>query len=170
MRIFPEVESLLTRAKSSPYLSFHDIANSFSLPHSLAVLHCPSTMAPHVDFTPETAQGRDLESEAQVYVRKVVENTKGAKALCPLDTPEKTDQAMPFWVGFYDVIAFTTLDIELENAVLKHPEILKLMPDIRYVMGECEGALEETWAERVVAAKDSTEGMLGRVKLILHRS
>lgn len=117
-------------------------------------------MAPHADFTLGTTPGRDLESEAQVYVRIVVENVKGLKKLCPLDTPEKTDRALPLWAAFYEVLAFTTLDIDLENAVLKHPEILKLMPEIRFVMGECEGALEVTWAERVMAAKDPTQGML----------
>ncbi|KAM0559776.1 hypothetical protein ACHAPJ_004300 [Fusarium lateritium] len=105
----------------------------------------------------DAPNGRDLEGEAQVYVKTMVENVKAAKALCPLDTPEKTDQVVPFWAGFYKVIGFTTLDLELETAVLAHPEILSLMPDIRYVMGECEGALEVTWAERVAAAKDSTE-------------
>jgi hypothetical protein len=109
--------------------------------------------------TDSVVPGRDLEAEAQVYVKTMVENVKAAKALCPLDTPEKTDQVVPFWAGFYKVIGFTTLDIELETAVLSHPEILSLMPDIRYVMGECEGALEVTWAERVAAAKDTAEGM-----------
>ncbi|KAG5754652.1 hypothetical protein H9Q70_002758 [Fusarium xylarioides] len=101
--------------------------------------------------------GRDLEVEAQVYVKTMVENIKAAKALCPLDTPEKTDQVVPFWNGFYKVIGFTTLDIELETAVLAHPDILGLMPDIRCVMGQCEGALEVTWAERVAAAQDATD-------------
>ncbi len=55
------------------------------------------------------------------------------------------DQVVPFWVGYYGVIAFTTLDIEPENAVLEHPEIRKLLPDLRLVMGECEGAFETTW-------------------------
>ncbi|KAM0349701.1 hypothetical protein ACHAPU_003530 [Fusarium lateritium] len=105
----------------------------------------------------DATNGRDLEGEAQVYVKTMVDNVKGAKSLCPLDTPEKTDQVVPFWAGFYKVIGFTTLDLELETAVLAHPEILNLMPDIRYVMGECEGALEVTWAERVAAARDPTD-------------
>lgn len=117
-------------------------------------------MAPHADSTLKATQGRDLESEARVYVHIVVENIKALKALCPLNTPEKTDRALPLWTTFYKVLAFTTLDIDLENAVLKNSDILKLMPDIRFVMGECEAGLEMTWAERVTAAKGPTEGML----------
>ncbi|KAF5631030.1 Nicotianamine synthase 3 [Fusarium sp. NRRL 25303] len=107
--------------------------------------------------TDSITPGRDLEAEGQVYVKTMVENIKAAKSLCPLDTPEKADQVVPFWDKFYKVIGFTTLDIELETAVLAHPDILGLMPDIRYVMGECEGALEVTWADRVAAAQDATD-------------
>ncbi|CCT68257.1 uncharacterized protein FFUJ_07028 [Fusarium fujikuroi IMI 58289] len=107
--------------------------------------------------TDSITPGRDLEAEGQVCVKTMVENIKAAKSLCPLDTPEKADQVVPFWDKFYKVIGFTTLDIELETAVLAHPDILGLMPDIRYVMGECEGALEVTWADRVAAAQDATD-------------
>lgn len=108
----------------------------------------------------ESYPSRDLASEAQVYVHQMITNINGASALCPLDTPEKTDQASSFFDGFYEIIAFTTLDIDHENAIINHPDIIKLMPDIRRVMGECEGALEVTWAERVAATRDSVEGIL----------
>ncbi|EHK98680.1 putative Nicotianamine synthase 3 [Glarea lozoyensis 74030] len=56
-------------------------------------------MAPHAELPLHGSQGRDLKSEVQVYVRKMVENVKGVKALLPIDTPEKADQVVPFWVG-----------------------------------------------------------------------
>lgn len=116
-------------------------------------------MAPHAHSPPVGASERDLEGETQFYVRKMVENIKSAKALCPLDTPEKTDKATPFWNGFYEILSFTTLDAELEKAILRSSEIVRILPDIRFMMGEGEGALEVTYAERVAAAHDSTEGM-----------
>ncbi|KAG9239894.1 putative Nicotianamine synthase 3 [Calycina marina] len=114
-------------------------------------------MAPHAEPPLEGSQARDLESEVQVYVRKMIENVKGVKALLPIDTPEKADQVVPFWAGYYDIIAFTTLDIDLENALLESSGIRKLLPELRLVMEACEGAFETTWADRVVAARDSIE-------------
>ncbi|KAF4628898.1 hypothetical protein G7Y89_g9253 [Cudoniella acicularis] len=113
---------------------------------------------PSNESTPfNSVHGRDLAAEAQVYVRKMVSSVASLDALCPLDSPEKTEQAIPFWSQFYDVIGFSTLDIELENAILQHPDVLKLMPDLRRVMGECEVALEVTWAAKVAVARDPTE-------------
>jgi hypothetical protein len=105
-----------------------------------------------------SVHGRDLSADAQVYVHKIVSSVASLDALCPLDSSEKTQQAIPFWTQFYDVIGFSTLDIELENAILQHHEVLKLMPALRRLMGECEVALEVTWAAKVAVARDSTEG------------
>lgn len=114
---------------------------------------------PSNEFAPfNSVHGRDLAAEAQVYVLKIVSSVASLNALCPLSTPEKTEQAIPFWTQFYDVIGFSTLDIELENAILQHPNALKLMPDLRRLMGECEVALEVTWAAKVAVARDPTEG------------
>lgn len=117
-------------------------------------------MSPSVAQLPlKTAVGtRDLIAEADIHVRKITINATAASLLCPLDTPEKTDEVTPFWTGFYEVLSTTTLDDELVDAILQHEDILKLMPDIRRVMGECEGALETTWAGRVASAETKAEG------------
>ncbi|PMB70828.1 putative nicotianamine synthase 4 [Beauveria bassiana] len=113
---------------------------------------------PAADTLPqESAQRRDLEIEAQPYVQMIVENIQATKALCPLDTQYKVVKMMPSFNNVYSLLGFTTLDIDLENAVLQNQSIVKLMPDIRYVMGECEGALEVTSADKVIATSNITD-------------
>ena len=108
--------------------------------------------------------GRDVKSEADYYVQKMIKNIRGAGEYCPLDSPEKTDSATPNWRGFYDVLSSTTLDIDLENAIIKNPDIVNLLPEMRRVMGETEGALETTWAKRVTEAETSAEGKVASIK------
>ncbi|OAP62553.1 hypothetical protein AYL99_01780 [Fonsecaea erecta] len=126
-------------------------------------------MVPHAISGPEsTGSVRDLQSEAQYYVRKMTINITNASSLGPLDTPEKADELVALWDDFYEVIAFTTLDSELEREILEDPAIIKIMPDIRRILGESEVALEKTWADRVVAVKDPSEARKIFVSTPLH--
>ncbi|KAH9904939.1 hypothetical protein F4778DRAFT_731243, partial [Xylariomycetidae sp. FL2044] len=115
-------------------------------------------MAPHAISPPESTDSlRDLKSETEVYVRRMTNGAKTLSALFPLDTAEKLDQLGPVWTPFYDVISWTTLDTDLERSVLQHPEIVKLMPDIRRILTEVEVAYEMLWADRVAATSSCEE-------------
>ncbi|KAK4235856.1 Nicotianamine synthase 2 [Achaetomium macrosporum] len=100
---------------------------------------------------------RDLEAEIQAYVSKVSCATAALEKLYPLDTPEKVDQAIRFWSDIYGCIAFTTLDTELEEAILTHRSMSELMPEVRRATVNCEAAFEIATARRMALARDAKE-------------
>jgi hypothetical protein len=102
---------------------------------------------------------RDLESEILAYVSRVSSATAALEKLYPLDTPEKVDQAVGFWDELYVYMAFTTLDTELEDAILTHRSMGELMPEVRRATINCEAAFEIATAQRMAAARDAKKGM-----------
>jgi hypothetical protein len=103
---------------------------------------------------------RDMESEVQAYVSEVSCATAALEKLYPLDTPEKVEQAISLWDKVYVHIAFTTLDTELEKAILSHRSVSELMPEVRRATVNCEAAFEIATARRMVLARDVKEGKL----------
>ena len=115
-------------------------------------------MSPHESSPLHRPQARDLDAEVQIFVHKISSAIEVLKTLYPLDSPEKTEQATPWWNQIYDIIGFTTIDIELEKVFLNHPDILKLIPEVRQATINCEAAFEVTWSDRIALARDPTEG------------
>jgi nicotianamine synthase len=109
-------------------------------------------------MSPYEISQRDLESEIQAYVSRVSCATAALEKLYPLDTPEKADQAISFWDEIYTRIAFTTLDTELEDAILSHRSMSELMPEVRRAAVNCEAAFEIATARRMELARDAKEG------------
>ena len=117
----------------------------------------------------ESTQIRKHAENVELYVQKILASVKGASALCPIDTPAKTDELASHWLGFYEVIT-TTFNSELESAILQHPDIIKTVPEIRQILGEGEGALEMTWADRIASARSPAEGEDGVTFFMYHLS
>lgn len=111
---------------------------------------------------------RDLPTEAQVYVYKIASAITVLNALYPLNSAEKVTQAVPCWNQIYDIIGFTTLDTDLENAILKHPNLVKLMPSVRRATIECEAAFEVSWADKIALARDPTDGA-SAIRVLMRR-
>lgn len=101
---------------------------------------------------------RDLESEIQAYVSEVSCATSALEKLYPIDTPAKLEEAISLWDKVYACIAFTTLDTELENALLSHRFMSELMPEVRRATVNCEAAFEIATARRMTLAGDAKEG------------
>jgi hypothetical protein len=99
-----------------------------------------------------------LELDVQAYVARVSSAAAALEQLYPLDTPEKIDQAIGFWDDLYARIAFTTLDVELEHAILGHRSMRELMPRLRRATINCEAAFEIATARRMAQARDGKEG------------
>ncbi|KAH6634505.1 Nicotianamine synthase [Chaetomium sp. MPI-SDFR-AT-0129] len=108
---------------------------------------------------PPTQQPRacDLEPEVQTYLAAISQSTDALRKLYPLDTPEKADLASPLWDEIYTAIGFTTLDVELEHAILTHKSTAELMPAVREATVQCEAAFEIITARRLVQARDPDE-------------
>ena len=78
--------------------------------------------------------------------------------LHPLDGDDKLEKALPFWTTIYDATAFTTVDSDLEDAILKHSSICKLTPKVREAYRVCEEAIEISVAKRISQAEDAARG------------
>jgi PIN domain nuclease of toxin-antitoxin system len=101
---------------------------------------------------------RDLESEVGAYLSNISSATAVLENLYPLDTPEKVEQAVGLWDRIYTAIGFTTVDTELEHAILTHRSMSKLMPEVRRATINCEAAFEIATARQTALAKDEKQG------------
>ncbi|KAM0271869.1 hypothetical protein ACHAQH_008954 [Verticillium albo-atrum] len=97
----------------------------------------------------------DPATAVQHHIGKIKRATDHLEVLYPLDSVEKVNTAIPHWNELYGVIGFTTVDTDVEQRLLQHPDIISLLPSTRRAVLECEAAFEIAFANEVAEAQDA---------------
>ncbi|KAF7192930.1 Nicotianamine synthase 2 [Pseudocercospora fuligena] len=100
---------------------------------------------------------RDLRAEAEAYLEPLDTALLSLSRLYPLNEDNKLEKALQFWTTIYNATGFTTVDSDLETAILKHPWVCKLTPKVREAYRVCEEAIEISIAKRILQAGNAAK-------------
>ncbi|PNH47533.1 hypothetical protein VD0004_g739 [Verticillium dahliae] len=66
----------------------------------------------------------DPATAVQHHIGKIKRATDSLEGLYPLNSIDKVNAAIPHWNELYGVIGFTTVDTDVEQRLLKHPDVI----------------------------------------------
>ncbi|EEQ28001.1 uncharacterized protein MCYG_00889 [Microsporum canis CBS 113480] len=102
---------------------------------------------------------RDLSTKASSYVKRVESAIAFLDALYPLDSPGKVEQALPLLESAIRRLwLFTTLDTDLESAVIRQLQKFDIVSGVGRATVACEATFELYIANKVMAATDKAKG------------
>ncbi|KAG7102793.1 hypothetical protein HYQ45_012893 [Verticillium longisporum] len=110
----------------------------------------------------------DPAAAVQHHIGKIKRATEHLESLYPLDSVDKVNAAIPHWNELYGVIGFTTVDTDVEQRLLKHPDVISLMPSTRRAVLECEAAFEIAFANEIADARESSAARKSLSRFPIH--
>ncbi|KAG7121600.1 Nicotianamine synthase 3 like protein [Verticillium longisporum] len=110
----------------------------------------------------------DPATAVQHHIGKIKRATDSLEGLYPLNSIDKVNAAIPHWNELYGVIGFTTVDTDVEQRLLKHPDVISLLPSTRRAVLECEAAFEIAFANEIAEAPDSSTARLSLSRFPIH--